>query len=89
MALLCIWSRELCFEGALWHQHSSNIKACTVCEERLIENGCHDSFTSSTCSSIHYNYDDVLKGTDDLSVTQKREHHEGLGFTCHVLMGQH
>ena len=82
LSLVCTWSHKLGFEVALWHQHSSIIKACTICKEGLIKDEHHQCFTCSTCSAICDRYDDILKGSDDLSVTLKKEHGEGWPHIC-------
>ena len=59
----------------MWHQNQSNVKACKVCEQGLVKDEYHLLFTCSTynfISVICKNYDDILRGDDDMSVILKR-----------------
>ena len=45
----------------------SNIKACKVCEEGVVEDEYHMFFICLVHCVIHENYDAILRGGDDLS----------------------
>ena len=72
LTLLRTRSHNLSNEVALWNQNEANIKACTVCEDGLVEDEYHLLFTCFACSTIRDNCDDILRKGDDLRVTLKR-----------------
>ena len=49
----------------------TNLKACKVCKEGMVEDECHFLFTCSAYSAIRSRYVDILKGSDNLSVILK------------------
>ena len=73
LTLLRTQSHNIDIEVALWHQNQPNAKECNVCKEGLVEDEYHLLFTCFAYSAIHENYDDILRGGDDiLKLTPRR-----------------
>ena len=53
------------------YQNVMNLRACKVCNEGMVEDECHLLFTCSAYSAIRSRYDDILRGSDNLSVILK------------------
>ena len=61
-------SHKLGIEVASWYQNLTNLKACKVCNEVMVEDECHLLFTCSAYSTIRSRYIVILRGSDNLSV---------------------
>ena len=59
LTLLRTQSHKLGIEVALCHQNPSNIKACKVCEEGLVDDEYPLLFTCSAYSAIRESYGDI------------------------------
>ena len=71
LILLRTRSHKLGIEVASWYQNVTNLKACKVCNEGMVEDECHLLFTCSTYSAIRSRYVDILRGSDNLSAILK------------------
>ena len=72
LTLLHTRSHKLRIEVASWYQNVTNLKACQVCNEGMIEDKYHLLFTCSAYSAISRSrYNDILRGSANLSVILK------------------
>ena len=67
LTLLRTRSHKLGIEVASWYQNLTNLKACKVCNEVMVEDECHLLFTCSAYSTIRSRYVDILRWSDNLS----------------------
>ena len=71
LTLLRTRSHKLGIDVASWYQNVTNLKACKVCNEGMVEDECHLLFTCSAYSAICSKYVDILRGIDNLSAILK------------------
>ena len=64
-------SHKLGIEVVSWYQNVTNLRACKVCNEGMVEDECHLLFTCSAYSAIRSRYDDILRVGDNLSTIHK------------------
>ena len=61
---------KLGIEVVSWYQNITNLKACKVCNEGMVEDECHLLFTCSAYSA-RSRYVDILRGSVNLSAILK------------------
>ena len=71
LTLLHTRSHKLGIEVASRYQNVTNLKACKVCNEGVVEGECHLLFAWSAYSAIRSRYDNILRGSDNLSAILK------------------
>ena len=71
LTLLRTRSHKLGIEVASWYQNVTNLRACKICNEGMVEDECHLLFTCLAYSAIRSRYDDILRGSDNFSAILK------------------
>ena len=71
LTLLHTQPHKLGIKVASRYQNVMNLKACKVCNEAMIEDECHLFFTCLTYSAIRSRYQDILRGSDNVSAILK------------------
>ena len=71
LTLIHTRSQKLDIEVASWYQNVTNLKACKVCTEGMVEDECHLMFTCLAYSAIRSRYVDILRGSGNLSAILK------------------